>query len=894
MNQSRKNTLKRSAVFLVFYTVLFLICSAVAFCCFYISGKTLISSDGLRQHYVAFIYFGKYVRELVKGIVVSKSLTIPSFSFGIGFGGDILQTLNYYVIGDPLNLISVIVPIRFARRAYEFLIIFRLWLAGLSFSLFCAHKGVKSRAGILTGALCYVLATYSLNFGTMHPFFLNPMIYLPLLLFGVDLVIEKKRPYLLAVIVFISAISNFYFFYMLVIVTVVYSLVRLFVLYKKSFKDIFSALVRIAVPSAVGLLMSSAILIPVAIAFLSDTRGGAKLSLPILYSIGVYLRFPSSLIVSNSVLKASQTLLGYSSISIPVLAVLFTKKKKNTAEKALFVISTVLLLLPITALVMNGFSYPANRWVWAYAMVISYVIASEWGYIMSLSLKQKLTVAITSVVYIAVVLITSKNIMIDVLIACSCMLIFALVLSTDINKTVKSIIGVSLAVVTICANSFLYFDSEENQQFIEKFADAQYIEDEFTKTYGKSVRNASDDLSFYRYTHNTDGADYNRDMIFDTNGTSFYWSIQNPNISQFLAEMEMPYTFLYQYQNLDRRTQLNSLLGVKYYSEKFSGRLPYGYDVVSRNVLNDNDLFVNNYSLPIVLSYSDYITREDYDSLNAVDKQNAIMSSVLLENDVDGFEKVKPDTTSTSLDYRVFATKGIEVNGDEIIVNNKDAKLLYTFSGVDNSETYFRFKNNGATPIDDSSINMYTMIFTPYSGEEKHNKCSVKPLNINNSRYDGREMYSVNLGYHEKAVTSVEISFDNIGIYNLSDIEIICQPLDSYQSQLDSLKSIEINDFTVATDRIKTDITCDEDKIICLSVPYSSGWSAYVDGEKAELLQANTMMSALTVSKGEHEILLTYKTPYLNYGILLSAAGVLSFAAMFAVTEHKNKKRKSN
>ena len=74
------------------------------------NGKSFIrGGDGLGQHYVALEYWGKYLRRIVKGILLEHRLNIPQWDLHIGYGADILTTLHYYVIGDPLNLLAVFV-----------------------------------------------------------------------------------------------------------------------------------------------------------------------------------------------------------------------------------------------------------------------------------------------------------------------------------------------------------------------------------------------------------------------------------------------------------------------------------------------------------------------------------------------------------------------------------------------------------------------------------------------------------------------------------------------------------------------------------------------------------------------------------------------------------------
>ena len=56
--------------------------------------------------------------------------------------------------------------------------------------------------------------------------------HFPWLLLGVERIFKEKKPLVFIMGVFVSVISNFYFFYMLVILTVLYVGVRLFTLYR--------------------------------------------------------------------------------------------------------------------------------------------------------------------------------------------------------------------------------------------------------------------------------------------------------------------------------------------------------------------------------------------------------------------------------------------------------------------------------------------------------------------------------------------------------------------------------------------------------------------------------------------------------------------------------------
>ena len=108
-------------------------------------GKSLVwSHDGIPQHLNSLAYYGRYLREVLHTIFVEHKLELPMWDMNIGYGSDILTTLHYYVIGDPLTLLSVFVPADKTEVLYEVLIFLRIYLAGISFSIFCFyHKNPK-------------------------------------------------------------------------------------------------------------------------------------------------------------------------------------------------------------------------------------------------------------------------------------------------------------------------------------------------------------------------------------------------------------------------------------------------------------------------------------------------------------------------------------------------------------------------------------------------------------------------------------------------------------------------------------------------------------------------------------------------------------------------------
>ena len=153
-----KKPIKNGKKFFLLYSAAFLVCAALCYFWFIINKKTLIiNSDGWRQHFAAFVYFGKYGREILETLFETHKFVLPQWDFSIGLGSDILTTLHFYAIGDPLDLLSIACPAKYAAYLYSLLSLFRLYLAGLSFGAFCFIKKQNHVSSITVGSLVHLI-----------------------------------------------------------------------------------------------------------------------------------------------------------------------------------------------------------------------------------------------------------------------------------------------------------------------------------------------------------------------------------------------------------------------------------------------------------------------------------------------------------------------------------------------------------------------------------------------------------------------------------------------------------------------------------------------------------------------------------------------------------------
>ena len=137
-------------------------------------------------------------------------------------------------------------------------------------------------------------------------------------------------------------------------------------------------------------------------------------------------------------------------------------------------------------------------------------------------------------------------------------------------------------------------------------------------------------------------------------------------------------------------------------------------------------------------------------------------------------------------------------------------------------------------------------------------------------------------------------------MYRFDEMSVISEPLTGYDDKVaalsaESLQNVDIhqNESSFSTGRVDGEITVAGDRLLCLTIPYSEGWTAYVDGEKVPVEIANIMFTGIRLTAGHHTVSLRYETPGLRPGLLLTAGGLLLFIVWLVVSKVLARKSKA-
>ncbi len=354
------------------YTIIFIVLTVLCFFCFWHNGLLPIYGiDGLGQYYPAFCYIGGYLRGLFGDIVQGGSIRL--FDLNIGMGEDVIGTLNYYGFGDPLNIAAAFAGRDASPYVFSLLYHLRMYLGGLCFMLYCRRFRISDEASVIS-AVSYAFCGYAVFASGMYVEYGSMLIVLPLLLTGCERVLhsEKGRS-ILFFSAFYLGLCGFYFTYMCSVFLAVYVIVRLvFVCGRQNLGIYIKKIAECLFLFAAGLCLSAPVLLPSLLMFLASSRSGIS-PLAQLLNVSNYIPVLNRRFVSDANIMDSMR--NYPVMLSAVCTFFLPHSRRMTQLKIASVSLLVLLYLPITAIVMNGFADPRDRWVFEAQFVLCVVFA---------------------------------------------------------------------------------------------------------------------------------------------------------------------------------------------------------------------------------------------------------------------------------------------------------------------------------------------------------------------------------------------------------------------------------------------------------------------------------------------------------------------------------------
>lgn len=801
------------------------------------SDNSPLLGDGFHQY----VIFDVALRNILHG----NGSLFYTFTSGLGLN---FYALSSYYLGSFLSPLVYFFDLTNMPDAVYLTTLLKFGLIGLS-TYFSLNKLFQSIPNPLKLALSTSYALMSFTVSQLEiKTWLDVFILIPLIITGLHLLITEKKFTLYFTSLSILFIQNYYFGYMTALFLIFWYLCQI----SWDFKTRKSSVLDFIVISFLAGMASLIMTLPT----LFDLQThGEKLTEVTKFQTesSWYLDlFAKQFIGSFDTTKYGAIPMIFVGLLPFILTILFfTMKSIKFHVKLIYAIFFAFLIasfyIEALDLFWQGMHTPnmfLHRYSWIFSTLLIYTAAEVlnrlkeikiWNFLVSLFL---LVTGFLTTIYLKLhySFLTDLNILLT--------LEFLVVYSLLLLAVIKKFISVNLFAILI--SLFI---------MVEMSLNASSQMDGIAKEWGFASRSSYNrDIpameSFSAYignqftrTEKLETQTGNDSMKFNYNGISQFSSVRNRSSSSTLDKLG----FKSSGTNLNLRYGNNSILadslfGIQYnISENPIDK--YGFkDIYQKDNLT---LYENQFSLPIAFASQSVYNDVKFNE-HTLDNQASFLNQLANVN-FDYFSPI-PYEKNENTDDLISVTSS----------SKEDAAIQYQIEVPENSQVYLSFTNL-------------------HFSNDKQKKVDIL-VNGKKKTFTTDNVFSFfNLGYtKEKKTFNINVSFP--GNSQVSFESPTFYRLDT-KTFTEAIQKIKEQPVTVSTSKNKVFATYDvqQDTSIFFTIPYDKGWSAYQDGKKIEIKQAQTGFMKVDVPKGKGTITLSFIPNGFITGAICSFTSLLLF-----------------
>ncbi len=813
------------------------------------SDTSPLLGDGFHQY----VIFDITLRNILHG----NGSLFYTFTSGLGLN---FYALSSYYLGSFLAPLVYFFDLTNMPDAVYLTTLLKFGLIGLS-TFFSLNKLFKNIPQTLKLALSTSYALMSFTVSQLEiKTWLDVFILIPLIITGLHLLITEKKSSLYFTSLSILFIQNYYFGYMTALFLIFWYLCQI----SWDFKALKSSFLDFVVTSFLAGMASLIMTLPTL--FDLQTHGEKLTEITKFQTESSWYLdlFAKQFIGSFDTTKYGAIPMIFVGLLPFILTILFfTLKSIKFHVKLIYAIFFTFLIasfyIEALDLFWQGMHTPnmfLHRYAWIFSTLLIYTAAEVlnrlkeikiWNFLVSLFL---IVTGFLATIYLKshYSFLTDLNILLTL----EFLVVYSLLLLAFIKKFISvnlfAILISLFIMVEISLNASSQMDgiakewgfasrSAYNRDIPTMESFSTYIEDPFTRTEKLQTQTGNDS------------------MKFNYNGISQFSSVRNRSASSTLDKLG----FKSSGTNLNLRYANNSILADSLFGIQYnisdSPIDKYGFkDIYQKDNLT---LYENQYSLPIAFA-SQSIYNDVKFNEHTLDNQASFLNQ-LADVNFDYFSPIPYEKTENTDDL-------ISVTSS----SNEDAEIQYQIEVPENSQVYLSFTNL-------------------HFSNDKQKKVDIL-VNGEKKTFTTDNVFSFfNLGYtKEKKTFNINVSFP--GNSQVSFESPTFYRLDT-KTFTEAIQKIKEQPVTVSTSKNKVFATYDvkQDTSIFFTIPYDKGWSAYQDGKKIEIKQAQTGFMKIDVPKGKGTITLSF----IPNGFVIGAICSFTSLLLFGIYNHKRKSSKT-
>ncbi|MDO4832335.1 MAG: YfhO family protein [Clostridia bacterium] len=814
--------------------------------------------------------YGPLFAELRDRLVSGGSLL---YSWQSGGGGSFLGNFFNY-LSSPLSLLVLFFKHINITDAIALIIILKCALSAASFTYylkasdeFKKHNPITAGFGLLYAFSGYFIAYY------WNVMWLDGMLLLPLIVLGIERIVNDKSPKLYVITLALLIISSYYMGFMACIFAVLYALTYYFGKYGFE-KRLIRAGGNFICFSILAAGISAVCLYPTlhALKACSATSGTFPSDASTYFNIFDFLANHMASL-EPTIRSSGEDVLPniYCGIATVMLAILYLYIKSiPIKEKISRALLLVFLFLSFDINVLNyiwhGFHFPNDlpyRFSFMYSFVLLTVAFKALIRIRELKGKDLLNIGLGTCVFIVLLEeLGSKNVnTATIIVSLVFAVLYTIVLSLLNNK---KFLASSVACLLFCcmfaeiaiANTDHYDIDQPKTNYASDYTDFREIKNKLDEREGND---------FYRMEL-TDLRTRMDPSWYGYNGVSAFSSMAYEKTANLQYNLGMFGNYINSYTYNPQTPVYNAMFGIKYLVNN-SEKIKLNDKIYTQVTSNEKfTAYENKYSLPIAFCVSNNIENWNSSFNNPFETQADFIEKAT------GVSGVFDTLVPTEINYSNLN----EFGDDEIMTGN------YMFS---------------KTSVGESSS--FTLTFTPekdqnvyvYVKSDDVDTITVRDLDGNlQIDQDVDEEYILDIGEckaNKPIFIDIPVAETASGYV---DAFVVGLNTEKFEEAYKIMKSGSINMTEFSDTGFKGTVDAAEDCILYTSVNFDDSWEIMVDGKALtydDVIQIGDALFGIKLTAGEHKIIFDYQPKGLKQGAIISVISVTLMIVLLFIPDEK-------
>ena len=753
-----------------------------------------------------------------------QSFSSLNYSFNIGLGVNFTSLIAYY-LASPLNFFVILFPKGLVVEYISYLIILKIALSGMTASIYLRKHFQKNGLFAVLFSMLYALSGYVAAY-SWNVMWLDCIFLFPLILLGLEELMDEGKPVLYTVSLALAILSNYYISIMICLFLILYFVSRLFYAAVTDVRDLGRQTGRFALYSLLSGIMAGILLLPAFFAL--RLTASASIS------------FPKTLIQYFSIIDMMARLFPFveteqglkhwpniyaGTLSLFILPLYYKNPAIQKKKKIIYAAFMLFFFMSFSVNALNfiwhGFHYPNSlparqSFIFIFLLIMQ---GAEWFLKRKTSAKKDLSFALFlsfSFVILCQKLITEEAFHWSVFYL-TLLFLFLFYLLFYLEKRGMEVRITETLLIALC---FVELSINMAVTSVPTTSRAAYLEG--SKESSKILKELRrEDSGFYRFIRE-DAKTKDDGALMQYHSASVFSSTAYGDMSDWYTELGMEAS-TNAYSINGASPLMKSLLGIKYEILKKEPKHAEDKGLSYLSGVGEYRLYENHFALPLAYLLSKKeLDAFDLHAGNPALVQNSISTALGAED--------------------IFTT----------ILGKMDSSSYY-FTVEKSSEIYVYVNNDKVKEVK-----------------------AILPGDEKNFEHVDRG-YFLSLGYLE-AGTEVELKSLTTGenmdatVYSFS-YEVLGEITDMLSG-----RAMELDKWRDGY--VKGKITAGSDAVLFTSIPYDPGWKVKVDGKRIETEKSFSAFLGIPLTAGDHEIEMRFVPEGYYLGILFSIGAILFFVLL--------------